>query len=44
LEYILQAKLDDTALPQVTPGHESAGIIERVGEYVPLTGKLALLS
>lgn len=22
-------------LPQVTPGHESAGVIERIGEYVP---------
>jgi len=24
-----------STLPKVTPGHESAGVIERVGEYVP---------
>jgi D-arabinose 1-dehydrogenase-like Zn-dependent alcohol dehydrogenase len=26
-------------LPRVTPGHESAGVIERVGEHVPSAWK-----
>ncbi len=33
--HLIDGSLPPPPLPRVTPGHESAGVIERVGEHVP---------